>query len=154
MESDKGQSLILIGMGLILLSGICVYVSLSQSKVAEVSGTVSATIQTVSGSYYEEQTNTKNPGTNSTARSAKTTTKNNKTQTSQRSEAAAFSYPLNLNTATVEQLMTINGIGEARAAAILSYREHLGGYTSVEQIKNISGISDGVYNRIAPYLTV
>ncbi len=50
--------------------------------------------------------------------------------------------------------MQIDGIGETRANAILAYREHIGGYTSVEQIKNISGISDGIYNSIAPYLTV
>ncbi|MDE6413609.1 MAG: helix-hairpin-helix domain-containing protein, partial [Eubacterium sp.] len=35
-----------------------------------------------------------------------------------------------------------------------AYREHLGGYTSVEQLKNISGIGDAVYASIAPYVTV
>ena len=65
-----------------------------------------------------------------------------------------FTYPINLNTATQEELLSINGIGEKRAAQILAYRDELGGYTSVEQIKNISGIGDAVYAQIAPYLTV
>lgn len=65
-----------------------------------------------------------------------------------------FAYPVNLNTATVEDLMKIEGIGENRAWQIVSYRNEIGRYTSVSQIKNISGIGDGVYEQISPYLTV
>ena len=65
-----------------------------------------------------------------------------------------FAYPVNLNTATVEDLMSVEGIGENRAWQIVSYRNEIGRYTSVEQIKNISGIGDGVYEQISPYLTV
>lgn len=65
-----------------------------------------------------------------------------------------FAYPVNLNTATVEYLMSVEGIGENRAWQIVSYRNEIGRYTSVEQIKNISGIGDGVYEQISPYLTV
>ena len=50
--------------------------------------------------------------------------------------------------------MTIDGIGEVKANNIIEYRDYLGGYTSVEQIKNIKGIGDGVYEKISPYLTV
>ena len=63
-------------------------------------------------------------------------------------------YPLNLNTCTAEELMTISGIGEVRAASIIAYREYLGGYTNVEQLKNISGIGDGIFAKIEPYVTV
>lgn len=65
-----------------------------------------------------------------------------------------FAYPVNLNTATVEDLMSVEGIGENRAWQIVSYRNEIGKYTSVAQIKNISGIGDGVYEQISPYLTV
>lgn len=65
-----------------------------------------------------------------------------------------FAYPVNLNTATVEDLMSVEGIGENRARQIVSYRNEIGRYTSVAQIKNISGIGDGVYEQISPYLTV
>ena len=50
--------------------------------------------------------------------------------------------------------MTIDNIGEARAGAIIAYRDYLGGYTSVEQLKDISGIGDAVYASIEPYVTV
>ena len=68
--------------------------------------------------------------------------------------ATYISYPVNLNTATFEELTAIQGIGDQRAAAILAYREQIGKYTSVEQIKDIRGIGDGLYAKIAPYLTV
>ena len=61
---------------------------------------------------------------------------------------------MNLNTATFEVLTAIQGIGDQSAAAILAYREQIGKYTSVEQIKDIRGIGDGLYVKIAPYLTV
>lgn len=64
------------------------------------------------------------------------------------------SYPLNLNTCTAQELISLDGIGEKKANDIIEYREYLGGYTSVEQIKNIKGIGDSVYEKVSPYLTV
>ena len=63
-------------------------------------------------------------------------------------------YPVNLNTCSVEELMNIDGIGESRASAIIEYRNYIGGYTSVGQIKNIKGIGDALYEKVAPYLCV
>ena len=64
------------------------------------------------------------------------------------------SFPVNLNTCTAQELTAIDGIGDTRASAIIQYREYLGGYTSVEQIKEIKGIGDALYEKISPYLTV
>ena len=50
--------------------------------------------------------------------------------------------------------MTIDMIGQTRANAIIAYRDYLGGYTSVEQLRNISGIGESVYAAIEPYVTV
>lgn len=55
---------------------------------------------------------------------------------------------VNLNTATKEELMTLSGIGEVKAEAILRYREEKGGFTSVEELKEIEGIKDGVFNKV------
>ena len=63
-------------------------------------------------------------------------------------------YPLDLNTATVEELMTIDGLGYKRASLIVEYRKEIGRYSSLEQLKNISGFSNTTVEMIAPYLTV
>ena len=61
---------------------------------------------------------------------------------------------LNLNTATKEQLMTINGIGETFADRIIAYRDSHGGFQSVEELRNISGIGEKRYNKWSAYFTV
>ena len=55
---------------------------------------------------------------------------------------------INLNLAKKEELMTLNGIGENRALAIIAYREEHGGFSSVEELKMVEGIGDGIYQRI------
>ncbi len=61
---------------------------------------------------------------------------------------------LDLNTATKEQLKTINGIGDAFAERIIAYRDSHGGFQSVEELKNISGIGEKRYAQWSPYFTV
>ena len=61
---------------------------------------------------------------------------------------------MNLNTAGAAELMTLPGIGEAKAGQILSYREEKGGFSSIEEIMNITGIKEGVYSKIKDYITV
>ena len=54
----------------------------------------------------------------------------------------------NLNTATAAELCTLSGIGEAKAEAILAYREEIGAFTSIEQIKNVTGIGESLFKQI------
>lgn len=61
---------------------------------------------------------------------------------------------VNINTATKEELMTLSGIGEAKAASIISYRESNGGFSDIGQLKEIEGIKDGVYNKIKDNICV
>ncbi|MCH5266481.1 MAG: ComEA family DNA-binding protein [Lachnospiraceae bacterium] len=61
---------------------------------------------------------------------------------------------ININTASKEELMTINGIGEARAAEILSYRESNGAFQKIEDIMKISGIKTGIFDKIKEYIMV
>lgn len=61
---------------------------------------------------------------------------------------------ININTASKEQLMTIPGIGEAKASAIISYRQENGKFSSIEEIKNVEGIKDGVYAKMKEYIVI
>lgn len=61
---------------------------------------------------------------------------------------------ININTASVEELMTLPGIGEAKALAILAYRKENGKFSSIEELKEISGIKDGVFDKIKDYIVV
>ena len=61
---------------------------------------------------------------------------------------------VHINVATKEQLMTLPGIGESKADAIISYRNEHGPFASPEDLLNVSGIKDGVYQRIKDYIVV
>jgi competence protein ComEA len=50
--------------------------------------------------------------------------------------------------------MTLSGIGEAKAAQILSYREENGKFQKIEDIMNISGIKEGVFGKIKAQIEV
>jgi competence protein ComEA len=65
-----------------------------------------------------------------------------------------FSGVLNLNTATKEELMLINGIGEVTASKIVAYREEIGGFTSLDQLMDIDGIGEKKLAAWRPYLTL
>ena len=60
---------------------------------------------------------------------------------------------VNINTATLEELKTINGIGESKAKKIIAYREENGKFNNIEDIKNVEGIVDSLYESIKIYIT-
>jgi competence protein ComEA len=61
---------------------------------------------------------------------------------------------VNLNTAGLEELMTLPGIGESRAKAILAYRTENGAFRSPEELKRISGIGDKLYQRLKDHVRI
>lgn len=131
MNSTKRQTMFMIGVALLIMSGIMIYVSLSSPAVYE-QNTTEFSQQSVQDDSADSETEA----------------------TSHSQTAASVTYPLNINTATYEELVTISGISQSRASAIIEYREYLGSYTSVEQIKEIRGIGDATYAKVSPYLTV
>ncbi|MXQ50072.1 hypothetical protein GQ671_02000 [Salinicoccus hispanicus] len=71
-----------------------------------------------------------------------------------REESTSGEEMVNINTATMEELMTLNGIGEKKAQLFMDYREENGLFMKLEDIKNISGIGDKTYESLEPYITI
>ena len=61
---------------------------------------------------------------------------------------------VNLNTAGKEELMTLRGVGEAKADDIIRYRESHGGFQKIEDIMEISGIKEAAFQKIKDDITV
>ena len=61
---------------------------------------------------------------------------------------------ININTAGVSELISIPGIGEAKANSIISYRKEKGLFKSIEDIKEVSGIGTSLYEKIKEYITI
>lgn len=61
---------------------------------------------------------------------------------------------ININTATVTELLELPGIGSSTAQKIVDYRKENGKFNTIEEIKNVSGIGDAKYNNIKDYICV
>lgn len=61
---------------------------------------------------------------------------------------------VSINTASVEELMTLPGIGEAKAQDIINYRNDNGLFQTIEDIKNVSGVGDSLFAKIKDYITI
>ncbi|UFJ38888.1 helix-hairpin-helix domain-containing protein [Brevibacillus humidisoli] len=59
---------------------------------------------------------------------------------------------INLNRATLQQLMTLPGVGETRAKAIITYREQNGAFSRPEELKNVTGIGEKTYAELANHI--
>lgn len=69
-------------------------------------------------------------------------------------EIVPESMIININTATIEDLMTLDGIGEKTALKIIEYRENNNGFLTIEEIKEVDGIGDVKFEKIKNYITV
>lgn len=69
-------------------------------------------------------------------------------------EETQTDHTININTAGKEILMTLPGIGEAKAEAIIRYREECGAFASIEEIQNIPGIKRAVFAKIKDHISV
>lgn len=64
------------------------------------------------------------------------------------------SVKININSASILQLDSLNGIGEAKAKAILEYRNTNGNFIKIEDIMNVPGISESLFEKIKDFITV
>lgn len=61
---------------------------------------------------------------------------------------------ISINSATLDELMTLDGIGESKANNIIKYREEVGLFKTKEEIKNVSGIGEAAFEKIKDSITV
>lgn len=99
-------------------------------------------IESVNGIKKEENTKTTNKEKDKTT----SKTNNNKTERSNDNKL------ISINTATKEELLTLSGIGESKADAIIEYRKTKK-FETIEEIKEVSGIGDSLFEKIKDHIT-
>jgi competence protein ComEA len=67
-------------------------------------------------------------------------------------DAPPLTGVVNVNTASLEELQLLPGIGEARARALVELRKRRGGFKSLDELKEVKGIGDASLERMRPYL--
>jgi len=171
------QEFVILGLCLILTAVIVICNCVYAIPVATVETTYAAssiTMQTnaiemvtdvTDVNYTEESTgetfssNTSTQTSISVSATVKETAKSSTQQSSvaqvaSSSSAASSTGLININTAGVTALCTLNGIGEIKAKEIIAHRENNGAFTNIEQLKDVKGIADAIFNKIKDYVTI
>ena len=81
-------------------------------------------------------------------------TKEEAKELSEKSSASSGDGKLDINTASVSDLMNLPGIGKSKAEAIVAYRETEGGFSSIEDLMKIPGIKEGVFVQLKEHIKV
>jgi len=75
-------------------------------------------------------------------------------QVAEKTTTASISEKININTASIEDLDKLSGVGPATAQKIIDYRAQNGGFKSIEEVKEVSGIGDVKYSQMKDNITI
>lgn len=91
--------------------------------------------------------------TNTSAKST-VVVKSEKVDAAEAGNSNALGSKININSATISELDTLPGIGPSYAARIIEYRDGHGGFKSIEEIKNVTGIGDATFSKIKDQIEI
>ncbi len=128
----------------------------SIEEIKNVNGIGDATFENIKnyitvGSVQSQPKNTPTKAPETEKPSEKVQTKTTEQTTA---EEAADTQLININTADIDELDKLPGIGEATAQKIIAYREENGDFKSIEDIMNVSGIAEKKFEKLKDYITV
>ena len=89
-----------------------------------------------------------------TVKTSETTTTSSTVDEDEEKIQTTVSNKVNINIADINELMTLSGIGEAKAKAIVAYRTENGNFNSIEDIMNVSGLGESIFEKIKDSITV
>lgn len=145
MSTEK-KCLIMFAAGLSLFIGCGAYRAihhdLNRTEVVYIERDKPTEAAVVTTVYVKPQTSTKRVTSTSAKASAVTTT------------AVDIPLHININTATAEELEKLKGVGPHISAEIVAYRERCGGFMNIDEIKNVKGIGDAVFENIRMFIYV
>jgi competence protein ComEA len=87
-------------------------------------------------------------------RSMQNATQNRTRSTVAKPAKATAASPVNLNTASTDDLRTLPNVGAATAARIIEYRQKNGGFKKIEDVMNVKGIGEKSFLKLKPLITV
>lgn len=145
MERLSRAEITVIAAGLLLAAALILYHAFDAQPLEPVVETFSAS----SAATGQAASAPASPGVQERPTQAQTAVTRQETRAQQGTAPAQDrTGPVNLNTATREELMTLSGIGEVKADAILAYRAENGAFQSIEQLLEVSGIGEKTLEKL------
>ena len=152
MKNNKHE-IYLLAAALVLTAVLIIYNALSAPELSP--AVISYDVTNAESTAKYSKTNTLKSGKDedSSTRSYSGKKSGSGRSTNKGSEKSA-NFPININTASKEELVKISGIGETRAQEIIDYRNKNGNFNCIGDIVKVRGIGDATFQKIKPYITV